>query len=170
MSAPQLSNTVEMSDSYSVGNSNNPVSLDSEDDVIMEAPPPSAKIVQGQSEFSTEQELRDGLRRLDDLYDQLLILRIAAPKLIRTLTQIESTTTPSEVYGNFAIRVREILSEIDRFSTGYKNASDILAYANKSRAANPHGLERGTFRSLSRSAEEEEVKEENNDGDDKMIL
>ncbi|KAK9486530.1 hypothetical protein V1527DRAFT_463556 [Lipomyces starkeyi] len=161
MSVPVLANQSLSSGNDSLGNSNNPVSIDLDDDVIMQTP----AIVSERNDFSTETELRDGLRRLDDLYFELLSLRIAAPKLIRTLTQIESNTKPSEVYARFATRAREILGEIERFATGYKNASDIFSYASKSRAANPDGLERSTFASLSDS----EVAKENGD-DEKMIL
>ncbi|KAK9314371.1 hypothetical protein V1522DRAFT_409354 [Lipomyces starkeyi] len=161
MSVPVLANQSQSSGNDSLGNSNNPVSIDLDDDVIMQTP----AIVSERNDFSTETELRDGLRRLDDLYFELLSLRIAAPKLIRTLTQIESNTEPSEVYARFATRAREILGEIERFATGYKNASDIFSYASKSRAANPDGLERSTFASLSDS---EVVKE--NEGDEKMVL
>ncbi|KAK9366051.1 hypothetical protein V1509DRAFT_631102 [Lipomyces kononenkoae] len=167
MSAHQLSNAIELLDN-SPGNSNNPVSLDSEDDVIMEPPSPRAapsKIL-GESDFATEQRLLDGLGRLDDLYGQLLSLRIAGPKLIRTLAQIESSTAPSEVYANFATRAREILSQIDQFTTAYKNASDIFSYADKSRAANPDKIDRGTFKSLFQFDDDDELKEENNEGDD----
>ncbi|KAK9432234.1 hypothetical protein V1505DRAFT_365861 [Lipomyces doorenjongii] len=163
MSVPVLANPSQSSDNTTLGNSNNPVSidLDDDDDVIMQMP----AIVSERNDFSTETELRDGLRRLDDLYCELLSLRIAAPKLIRTLTQIESNTEPSEVYARFATRAREILGEIERFATDYKNASDIFSYANKSRAANPDGLERSTFTSLS---DADVVKQ--NEGDEKMIL
>ncbi|KAK9363847.1 hypothetical protein V1504DRAFT_444770 [Lipomyces starkeyi] len=163
MSVHVLANQSQSSGNDSLGNSNNPVSIDLDDDVIMQTP----AIVSERNDFSTETEteLRDGLRRLDDLYFELLSLRIAAPKLIRTLTQIESNTEPSEVYARFATRAREILGEIERFATGYKNASDIFSYASKSRAANPDGLERSTSASLSDS---EVVKE--NEGAEKMIL
>ncbi|KAK9372909.1 uncharacterized protein V1513DRAFT_450878 [Lipomyces chichibuensis] len=161
MSVSVLANSSQSSDNDSLGNSKNPVSIDLDDDVIMQTP----AVVSERNDFPTETELRDGLRRLDDLYCELLSLRIAAPKLIRTLTQIEGNTEPSEVYARFATRAREILGEIERFMTAYKNASDIFSYAEKSRAENPDGLERSTFASLSSS---EVVKE--NEGDEQMML
>ncbi|KAK9323213.1 hypothetical protein V1517DRAFT_321009 [Lipomyces orientalis] len=159
MSMPLFSTQLQSSDNSSLGNSSNPVAVDLDDDVIMPAPPSD------EPDHSTEQQLQDGLRRLDELYSELLSLRIAAPKLIRTLTQFESTAAPPDVYAAFASCAREILGEIEQFSVAYKNAADIISYANKSRAANSDGLVRGTFTPLSDS---EMVK--NNDGDEIMIL
>ncbi|KAK9246818.1 hypothetical protein V1506DRAFT_533838 [Lipomyces tetrasporus] len=162
MSTPLLSTQLQSSDNSSLGNSSNPVSLDPDDDVIMAAPPSEKPDL---NYGSTEQELQDGLRRLDELYSELLSLRIAAPKLIRTLTQFETNAAPPDVYAGFAARAREILDEIEQFSVAYKNAADIISYANKSRAANSDGLVRGTFTSLSDS--EMAI---NNEGDEIMIL
>jgi hypothetical protein len=64
MSVPVLANQSQSSGNDSLGNSNNPVSIDLDDDVIMQTP----ATVSERNDFSTETELRDGLRRLDDLY------------------------------------------------------------------------------------------------------
>ncbi|KAK9383486.1 uncharacterized protein V2V93DRAFT_383372 [Kockiozyma suomiensis] len=98
-----------------------------------------------QSNAMSTDELREGLKRLDELYEELLQLRVAAPRLLRALSKSDRGTTPRDIYHSFATHARQLTETIDKFTSDLRMAAPLFDYATQSRNHNPNGMTRGTY-------------------------
>ncbi|KAK9448986.1 uncharacterized protein V1518DRAFT_416873 [Limtongia smithiae] len=91
--------------------------------------------------LKSEAELLAYMKQLDALYRDLLELRLAAPKLLRSFNVADPMSiSRSQIYTSFAAQARGLTSQIERFSAAIRAASGAIEYASTSRAADGSGI------------------------------
>ncbi|KAK7207336.1 hypothetical protein BZA70DRAFT_308214, partial [Myxozyma melibiosi] len=108
-------------------------------------PPGSNGDQQGTGTLKSADELNEGLKKLDELYEELLQLRVATPNLLRALSKSDPGTKPEDIYRAFASNARGISAAIDKFTKDMHDAAPLFDYATKSRVKNPNGIVRGSY-------------------------
>ncbi|KAK9468597.1 hypothetical protein V1512DRAFT_257473 [Lipomyces arxii] len=97
------------------------------------------------TKLKSEEEIKDAIRRIDNLYKELLQLRLAAPNLIKALSNFSPNTPPSEVFKTFEKRARDTIALIEKYKRDLAECSDIFQYTDLRQAMDSTDIERSRF-------------------------